>query len=94
MSKVPLNLEFTHVPFWNVMAWVLSTKIVRGHLTAIPISSHRQLNSRPHFTASANGSYFGEITMVMRWLASNMHSEPRGNKTKQGKMFYNVFKGI
>ena len=68
--------------------------LVKYYVIDIISSTASAVQSGGYEGPKCNGSYFGEITMVMRWLASNMHSEPRGNKTKQGKMFYNVFKGI
>ena len=54
MVRLPPRLGYdSMIPFWNVMACVLSTEIVRGQFTFIPISSHLQLNKRPLVLQSA-----------------------------------------
>ena len=54
MVRLPPRLGYdSMIPFWNVMACVLSTEFMRGQFTFIPISSHLQLNKRPLVLQSA-----------------------------------------
>ena len=67
--------------------------LVKYYVIYIISSTASAVQSGGYERPKCNGSYL-EITMVMRWWTSNMHSEPGGKQNKTRKDVFIVYKKV